>query len=140
MHWRSDTKKRHVQVVSAVAALGVLEHVVVVRSCGSTAGEKIERRRRKVLERLFYELTSRGVGHVIVESRGPADDRRDADLLDYLRRGQLLPASVHLDHCPGPLDPLLWVPDAVCGAVAEARWNDASYLDELKSSIVIVEA
>lgn len=139
IHWRDDTPNRHRDVTAAIAQMRVVEHVVVVRSRPDDASDRIERRRRKVMERLLFELTSMDVGHAIIESRGPADNQRDLDLLSHLRRRRSLPRSIRLDHTPGPADPMLWVPDAVCGAVSEMRCGDPVYYAELTASINLIE-
>ncbi|WP_148043306.1 DUF3800 domain-containing protein [Flexivirga caeni] len=138
IHWRDDNDKRHRAVIEVVAGLQV-EHLVVVRSRPTNSADSPERRRRKCLERILFELTSMDVGHAIMESRGPADDRRDRAMLDHLRRTRALPATIRLDHAPGPSDPMLWIADAVCGAVSESRWDNAFCYEQLAGKIELVE-
>lgn len=139
IHWRDDDDKRHLEMTQAIAGMEAVEHVVVVRSRPEDPADTSERRRRKCLERILFELTSMEVGHAILESRGPADDKRDMDMLGHLRRTRALPGKIYLDHTPGPLDPLLWVPDAVCGAVSESRWGEEIYLRELETRVTLHE-
>lgn len=132
LHWRDEDTKRRLLITDTVGRLG-LEHVVVVRS--GLEGEKPERRRRLCLERLWCELQDLGVPQAVLESRGKADDRRDRTHLDTLRSRRLITADLRIDHLPGPADPMLWVPDAVCGAVSSHRTDDSTYYDMLASSI-----
>jgi len=60
-----------------------IEALVVVRQGPET--DKSERGRRKCLETLLPELTRYGCTHLVIESRGARDDRRDRDMLDALR-------------------------------------------------------
>ncbi len=96
-----------------------LRHLVVVRLGGTEAPS--ERRRRLCLMRMFYELTSGGVTHLVAESRGPADDRRDRQLLDTIRAQRQAGGLLRLDHVRGPAEPMLWVPDIVAGAITSDR-------------------
>ncbi|MGN6238183.1 MAG: hypothetical protein ACTHNI_00445 [Cellulosimicrobium cellulans] len=134
VHWREDRDRRHSVVVDAIAQAGV-EALVVVRQ--GPDGESDERRRRKTLERFVPELEALGCAHLVLESRGPADDRRDRVMLDALRARQLS-TSLRLDHTPGPGEPLLWIADAVCGAVTADRTGDPQWLDRLRRSTEVI--
>jgi hypothetical protein len=135
VHWRDESPKRRSEIVDVIAGLP-LQHLVVVRD--GRAGEKPERRRRHCLERLLYELDGLHVGSVTFESRGRHDDRRDRVMLDRLRARKVVSAGIRLDHVPGPKDPLLWVSDAVCGAITHDRAGDpGSYLRVLEAGVVV---
>lgn len=134
VHWREDRDSRHDVVVDAIAQAGV-EALVVVRR--GPDGEADERRRRKTLERFVPELEVLGCAHLVLESRGAADDRRDRAMLDALR-ARRLSTSLRLDHTPGPGEPLLWIADAVCGAVTADRTGDPRWLDRLRRSTEVI--
>lgn len=123
-------------ITQALLELG-LEHLVVVRSC--RPGEHPERRRRKCLERVLHELDARDVSLLTAESRGPSDDRRDRVMLDRLRRQKVVTGGLRIDHVPGPVDPLLWSPDAVCGAITRARTGHHAYLNLIRSHLDLIE-
>lgn len=91
------------------------------------------------MEVLLFQLTSLAVDHVIIESRGQADDRRDRRLLESMQRGRHLLGPIRMDHLAGPADPMLWVPDAVCGAVTEMRCGDDSHYVQLKPCVEIID-
>ncbi|GAB3266046.1 hypothetical protein GCM10027456_50000 [Kineosporia babensis] len=88
LHWRDEQDKRRLMISETVAALPI-EALVVVRH--SDPGESMERRRRKCMEHLLQELD--GCDELILESRGPADDRRDRTHLDALRRSHAVACS-----------------------------------------------
>lgn len=137
VHWRETTNDRERRrIIDAVAGAGV-EHVVVVRD--GSPGERPERRRRHCLERLCYELDQLGVSRLLLESRGPADDKRDRNLLDTMLAKRTLPGGLRIGHATGPSEPLLWLPDVVCGAVTHSRLGDDSYLQALRSTVELVE-
>lgn len=54
-----------------------------------------------------------------------------AQCFDTLRARRVLPRQVHVDHRPGPSEPLLWLPDAVFGAVVADRCAEPEYLKPL---------
>lgn len=135
LHWRAESNKRRRQIVEAISAAPV-EHLVVVR--GGRAGEKPERRRRACLERLLFELPGLGVDQVVMESRGRKDDERDREMLRAMRTRKLVGGSLRLDHTPGPSEELLWLPDAVCGAVTRSRSGDRVYVQAIEARLTIL--
>lgn len=134
LHWVSESSTRRLQVVEAIAVLPV-EAFVVVRQGPPT--DQQERRRRKCLEHMLHTLTALSCDNLVLESRGPADDRRDRQLLDHLRRGRTLPAGLRLSHAPGPTDPVLWLADALCGAVTQERNGEPRYLKAIASRVTV---
>lgn len=136
LHWHDEKDRRRRQISTAIASLEQT-HLVVVRASDPSDTQK--RRRNKCLERLLVELEMRGVTHATFESRGPADDRRDLDLVQALRGTRRLSPSLRIDHLQGPKEPLLWVPDAVCGAVTTARITSDEYLEILGEQVAIVQ-
>jgi hypothetical protein len=136
VHWHEElTDRGRMALVRGVASVSA-EHLVVVR-VGDT-GTRIERRRRLCLERLCYELEQFGVDDVIVESRGPSD-KLDRQLLDTMRSRRIIGPSLRLHHRPGPAEPLLWVPDVVCGAVTQDRVGNSSFIAPLRTMITTIE-
>jgi len=134
VHWRDDQAARRRQVVNAVLELPVEGFVVVRQSMG---GEPSERARRKCLDRLLPELEALGCSSLVLESRGAVQDRRDMAMIDALRRTRAVSSAIKVDHQPGPKDPLLWISDALCGAVVASRTGDPSYLQALASCTTI---
>lgn len=116
LHWRDEKPASQELLVQAVKALR-LEHTIVVRI--EVGDERQERQRRLCMERLLLELHNLGVAEVTFESRGPADDKKDMDLIGALRAKKTITSSLRAQHMPGPAEPLLWIPDIVCGAVSQ---------------------
>jgi hypothetical protein len=137
LHWRDETDARRAQISEVIADLP-LEHLVVVRN--GQPGERDERRRRLCLRRMMFELESAGVTSATFESRGTADDRRDRRMVDTLRAQKVVSGQLRIDHEKGPLEALLWLPDAICGVIAAHRIGNAHYLKiiERRISIAIV--
>ncbi|OHV33855.1 MULTISPECIES: DUF3800 domain-containing protein [Pseudofrankia] len=135
VHWRAEQEKRRRQIMETVASIA-LEHIVVIRD--GREGERSERRRRHCLERMLFELDQLGVEQVVVESRGRKDDQRDRGMLDILRTQKVVRGQLRMDHRPGPEEALLWIADAICGAVTRDRTGDPQFLETVSSRLTVI--
>mgnify|MGYP001314738047 CR=1 FL=1 len=135
LHWRAESDRTREVIAKTIASLPAL-HVIVVRV--GRPGERSERRRRKCLERLAYELDHRGVLHLTAEAREPKQNAADLHHFRNLRAAQRIQPRMRLYHVPGPGEPLLWLADAVAGAVTAARTGAPRYLQMLDGLIELV--
>ena len=124
LHWANESAKRRDAIAALIASVD-LAAIVVVGS--PMQGSKQERARRCCLERLLHELAVFGVGDVWLESRSAVPDRRDIRLVDSARRKGLVPGRLVVGFARPKEDPMLWIPDAIAGAVTaanpgEPRW------------------
>jgi hypothetical protein len=136
IHWRDDSRVRHDEVTREIAAAGV-EAIVVVRV--GSLDERPERRRRKCFERFAAEVERSGCGILTMESRGAGLDRKDRDMVDAMRAARTLDGTLRLEHAPGPAEPMLWIADAVCGAVVASRTGDPAFLRRIERAVHLVE-
>lgn len=135
LHWRDLKPPDKLKVITAIAGCAEVEHLVVVRTA---APDRRERPRRKTMVRMLYELNALGVRHVIAESRGRGDDQRDRNLLNTVMRAQhLVDPRLRFDHAVGPSDPVLWISDAVCGAVREQQLGRKTYWQLIEQSVAV---
>ena len=132
LHWRDESEPRR-QLITDMIAEMPLEHVIVVRD--GRAGERPERRRRHCMERMLYELDQLAVATATFESRGRPDDRRDRAMLDALRARKMITSELRIAHQRGHEEALLWVADAVCGAVTQQRVGNSSYLKTIADQV-----
>lgn len=135
LHWRETDVKGRLMITETLASLPI-EHLVVVRD--NAIGQKDERRRRACLKRMTFELDQLGVDEVTLESRGPHDDRRDLYALGKFRATRLVSSTLRMHHLPGPAEPLLWVPDAVCGAMVEERVGLPKHWELLEAKCTVI--
>lgn len=111
LHWYEGTT---VQRLRWVDLLLHAVATVVIRYEGAPA--RAERRRRRCIERLVWELEQRGVRHLILESRGDRRDDNDASMIEALRsRG--VGRGIRYEHVRGDAEPLLALADVACGTV-----------------------
>lgn len=122
IHWSESVPAFRASLVDKIAQWDLI-HRVVVRD--AQFGERPERARRSCIEELLYELDQRRVERAVFESRGPADDRRDREMLSKLRARKTVRGPLRMEHVRGHEEPLLWLPDIACGAVGQRlRGND----------------
>lgn len=114
VHWRDENTKRRDQILTVIASIPS-DRLVVVRT--SLRQERPERRRRLCMEQLVVELAEREVELAVFESRLRRDDQRDRDVLKALRVRLVVTPNLKIEHRLGPAEPLLWIPDALCGVV-----------------------
>lgn len=134
LHWHAENDQRRKLLTAAVAELEAL-YVVVVRV---ERTESSERRRRLCLRRLLCDLDEAGVGEVCLEAREAKQNQRDLQLLRALRAEKAISPAIRMAHPAGPLEPLLWIPDLVAGAVGAARQGRRGYLDQLSGQVTIL--
>ena len=125
LHWANESAKRRDAITALIASVD-LAAIVVVGS--PMRGSKQERARRCCLERLLHELAVFGVGDVWLESRSSVPDQRDIRLVDSARRKGLVPGSLVVGFARPKDDPMLWIPDAIAGAVTAANLGEPRWV------------
>jgi hypothetical protein len=118
LHWVEESEKRRRLIAEAIAEHEVLTTVVIASPLDP---RRQERARRRCMERLYYELERMHVEHVWIESRHPSLNRRDLQMIASLRQTGAVSAELRFDFIRPYDEPMLWVPDAVAGAVGAAR-------------------
>ncbi len=135
VHWSDEHERRRIRIVAVIQELQpmnvVVSHLEVPR-------RKTERYRRKCLETLYYELTSMKVQDLTLESRTPAQDKSDRAHIVGLQ-GQGLERALRIQHQRGGDEPLLWIADAVLGAINASRVGNPRYLDDLSETLLVNE-
>jgi len=137
LHWHSEAAGTRRAAVDRIAALDLV-HVVVVREV--VEARRQERARRHCLERLLFELDQLEVARVWLESRGPTPDRRDVVMVDALRRSAAVSAKLRVGFARPSEEPMLWIPDAIAGAVRHGRrTGDHGVLSAWGTGVVILD-
>jgi hypothetical protein len=124
LHWFAESAKRRDRIAHAISELDVVAIVALGRPLHR---QKQERARRRCLECLLYELEGFGVTQVWLESRTKSQDQLDRRLVDSARDKGLISRQLSVDFGQPVQEPMLWLPDAVAGAVSadqrgESRW------------------
>lgn len=134
LHWVAESTKRRDLIAHTIADLNIASVVALGQPVHRL---KQERARRCCLECLLYELEGFGVGQVRLDSRAPAQDRRDLRLVDSAREKGLISRELSNDFAQPTQEPMLWLPDAVAGAVTAAQLGEPRWLLTLSESIDI---
>ncbi|WP_415957146.1 hypothetical protein [Streptomyces sp. 021-4] len=135
LHWHNESSRRRALVIKDVAALSA-QHLIVVRD--GRPGEASERRRRKCLARMVWELDLRGVTRLVGESREAKQNGRDMQTIAYLRANRTIGSALRLCHESGPREPLLWTADCVAGAYVAARTGTPGYFDTIRHAVQVI--
>ncbi len=128
-----ESASRQRKIVTQIVQLGPM-HVGVAHLDAKL--KKVERYRRKCLETLYHDLIAMEVFDVVLECRTPKQDERDKAHVVALQ-GQGFDTRLRISHQRGGDEPLLWIPDAVLGAINAAYLGDGSYLEALSSTLVL---
>jgi len=139
LHWRAETEAHQDQIALAIAHIDDIQNLVVI-GCPLDP-KRQERARRICMERLVYELKGLGVTDIAVERRQDRQNAKDVQMLNALRASGVLHRSTHVEFVAPEVDPMLWVPDAVAGAVGAIRKGDrpAFELDALAARVEQIE-
>ncbi len=117
-HWNSEDERDRLRISRLIGDLPLTNIVVTATRIDP---RRQERARRKCMQQLLHKLASGSVTQVWFESRDEIGNRRDLAMVANLRTTDALPPTLRVDHAKPLEEPLLWVPDAVAGAVAAAH-------------------
>lgn len=136
LHWHGERDIRRSTIATAVAAIDMAALIVVGMPVSSA---KQERARRQCMETLLPRLSGLGVDRVWLESRTPALNEADLETVRFLRGKQLLPRALRVNTALPTVEPMLWIPDALAGAVNAARGDDPRWLNILSQTVEIID-
>jgi len=120
-HWREE---EHTDQETMAKLVGELRLASLVAVATPVDPKRPERARRLCLTRLLWELEHRNVRNVLLESRGDAQDRDDRRHIGNAQRAQHLEPGLAFIFGNPKVEPLLWLPDLVAGAVNRARADE----------------
>lgn len=133
LHWTDERSSRRRKIVETLSGIDSIQAIITHRS---EASRKTERYRRKCLEQLYFELPQMQVHQVTLESRQKDQNRKDIEHIVALQ-GQGQSPGIRLQHVRGGDDPLLWIPDAVLGALNSMHLGDEQYWEKLHDKVVL---
>ena len=133
LHWTDESERRRRDIVGQIVELGPMNVVV---SHLDARRRRVERYRRKCLELLYHELLAMEVFDLTLECRSDAQDRSDRAHMVALQ-AQGLDRQLRIGHRRGGDEPLLWIADAVLGAINAAHMGESTHLESLRSTLLI---
>jgi len=133
LHWSAESDRRRRAIIDEIVRLGPMN--VVVSHLG-VPSKRDERYRRKCLEAVYHEMVTMDVFDLTLESRSSHQDRGDRAHVVALQ-GQGLDRRLRIGHRRGGDDPLLWIADAVLGAINSAHAGKPRHLEALKETLLV---
>jgi len=133
VHWTDEGEPRRRRIVSLIRDLGPM---TVVVSHLDAPRRKVERYRRKTLETMYHEFVDMELFDLTLECRSAEQDASDRAHIVALQ-GQGLDSRLRIGHQRGGDEPLLWIADAVLGAVNAAHLGERRHLQELESTLLL---
>ena len=116
-HFRDERPSSRRRFLAEVAQLHELEVVAVVFCCPTSSQRKSEQARVRCIWYLVTELRDREVQTAVFESRQEHNDRKGRREIMGAQRHGAAAADLVYRHGRPKEEPLLWVADAIVGAV-----------------------
>lgn len=133
LHWTDESDRRRRKIVDGLLELQPMSVIVTHLS---ERRKKNERYRRLCLAELYNEMAAMEVHDLLLESRSTNQDKGDkAHIVSLQNAG--LDRRLRITHERGGEEPLLWIADAVLGAINAERAGDAGYYEALSSTFLI---
>lgn len=134
-HWRQEGERGRVAMLEAMAELGVAAFVTWDYPIGN---KRQEQARRRCLTTLLDDLRHEGVDKLVIERRHQALDNADRQTILDARHAGLAPPDLEYHFAAPHEEPLLWVPDAIAGAVGMHLAGNSTYYHRLHLGTVLV--
>ncbi len=136
LHWRDEDAPRRRKVVSLVAGADLAAVVVV----GAPVDRKKQERARRIcMERLLHELDRRRISRVWLEARTPPLNRNDQEMVAALRGSHIISQQLRVDHSWPIQEQMLWIADAVAGAVSAACDGQYQFVTSIGHLLTTIE-
>lgn len=133
LHWTDERNSRRRKIVETLSGIDSMQAIITHQS---EVSKKTERHRRKCLEQMYFELSEMHVHSVTLESRQEAQNKRDLAHIVALQ-GQGQSVNIRLQHVRGGDDPILWIPDAVLGALNSVHLGEEQYWEKLYGKVLL---
>ncbi len=127
-HWRDENDRRRRLMIDRISELGVGCRAYV---CRPVAVRREPRARALCLNGLLWDLWQDDVVELVIESRQEHNDRRDRRTIVGAQRAQRAHPDLSYRFAWPEVEPLLWLADAVAGAVSAAVGERADYTNAL---------
>ena len=133
LHWTDERNSRRRKIVETLSGIDSMQAIITHQS---EVSKRTERHRRKCLEQMYFELSEMHIHNVTLESRQEAQNKRDLAHIVALQ-GQGQSVNIRLQHVRGGDDPILWVPDAVLGALNSVHLGEEQYWEKLYGKVLL---
>lgn len=132
LHWHKESHRSRIMLAESVTRLAWTSVMISLRG---PLQMNSERQRRLCLIQLISELHHAGCKDLTLESRGRGLDRNDVSLAVANARRAQQPLALRVAHEQGWKEPLLWIPDIICGAFNMAARGELRAWDLLEHRV-----
>ena len=132
-HWRNESEASRQQMLERIVELGVVGRAYVGRNVA-----KQERARTQCLERLLWDMKERAEDEMVFETRRRHGDQRDRMTIIRSQKRGAASERLHYTFSQPGEEPLLWLADALAGAVSATLAGRGDYIDLLPSEHLMV--
>lgn len=116
-HWRDEEPRDRARMIEFIRERQI-QGLAAVRLLPDT--KRQERARALCLERLLWDLRELGVDRLVLEARQDRNNQRDRRLVVAAQKAGKASASLAYSFGYPLEEPLLWIPDALAGAITAA--------------------
>lgn len=131
-HWKDENEGQRRRMLKAIEDMGVRSLVYV---CRPVSMRRQARARALCVNALVWDLWTHEVDEVVFESRENHNDAKDRQTIIQAKKAKRAAESLIYRFERPDAEPLLWLPDAVAGAVSAAEAQEHRYLDLLRERI-----
>lgn len=132
LHWHQMQTREKDRATKVVTTIDVAHLVVVATPLDH---RKQERARAACMEHPLWQLSELSVSHVFLEQRTQSLNERDMKLVRHLRGKRSIPSDIRVDIQQPSVEPMLWIPDQVLGAMGDASAHQRRWLDQYGNAI-----
>lgn len=131
-HWRNESEQQRLLMMRQIAGLGP-----TVFGYRCPMPPKSDRARALCLNGLLWDLREHEVDRLVIESRQERNDAKDRQTIVRSLKAERAPADLTYVFARSSDEPLLWLADAMAGAIlAHLGEGRTEYLDVLPSGQV----
>lgn len=130
LHWRQHDDASRAKLVDLVRGLGV-DHLVIRVPLLRPRSQ--ERARRLCLERLLFELDTRGCALLVLEERTASLNDKDIAAATAFHVTGVVSKGLYVLHRAPETEPMLWIADVIVGAYSVALRGQPTYREVLAS-------
>jgi hypothetical protein len=134
-HWKDEERQDRMAMLDLLVDHAAALHAYASQPAARRDHEVI---RARLLTELLTDLP-RGVLDLLIESRQPHNDRADRQVIAAAQRSGGASPDLDYHHARPLSEPLLWLPDALAGAVMARVRKEGQYLERLAGARLILQ-
>lgn len=132
-HWRNEGEAERLAMLKRIVELELFAYAYIHRP---PTPRRQDRARAQCLKGLLWDLHQDHIGELVIETRQRRNDRKDRILILQAQEAGIASPDLRYRHARPKEEPLLWLPDAVAGAVSSDEVEATNYVGALGDIVV----